>query len=62
MKLKIKKLMSVDSTNIVAIDLIKNNKTKPTLVTADIQKKVKELWEKNGFLIKEICLFPYIFK
>ena len=41
MKLKIKKLMSVDSTNIVAIDLIKNNKIKPTLVTADIQKKGK---------------------
>ena len=60
MKLKIKKLISVDSTNIVAIDLIKKNKIKPTLVTADIQKKGKGTMGKK-WISKKGNLFLTIF-
>ena len=60
MKLKIKKLISVDSTNIVAIDLIKKNKIKPTLVTADIQKKGKGTMGKK-WISKKGNLFVSIY-
>ena len=39
MKVQVKKFLSVDSTNNVAINFIKKNKTKPTLIIANIQKK-----------------------
>ena len=41
MKLKLIKLESVNSTNDEAIKLIKNNKNRPSIITAKIQKKGK---------------------
>ena len=45
MKIKSLKFKSVNSTNDIALDLIKKNKL-----------KVGEQWGKNGFLKKETCI------
>ena len=56
MKLKKFKFKTVNSTNDIAIRLIRNTNNKFGIIIADKQKKVEDNMEKNGFLIKAICL------
>ena len=59
MKIKIKKFKQVNSTNDVAIKLIKRNIQGPTLLHQKNKKKVEDRWGKNGFQKKEIFFFLY---
>ena len=56
MKLKTFKFKTVNSTNDIAIRLIRNTNNKSGIIIADKQKKVEGIMEKNGYLIKAICL------
>ena len=49
----------VNSTNDIAINLIKQKNIKAGFVLAEKQKKVEVKGERNGFLIKEIFLFLF---
>ena len=56
MKLKKFKFKVVNSTNDIAIRLIRNTNNKFGIIIADKQKKVEGSMGKNGFLMKAICL------
>ena len=49
----------VNSTNDIAINLIKQKNIKAGFVLAEKQKKDAVRGERNGFLIKEIFLFQF---
>ena len=50
---------SVNSTNDIAIKLIKKSKIKAGLIVSEKQKKGRGKEEKNGFPIKEIYLLRF---
>ena len=56
MKIKVKKYKSVKSTNDVAIKLIKENISTPTLITSEKQTGGRGRIGKNGFHQKETYL------
>jgi BirA family biotin operon repressor/biotin-[acetyl-CoA-carboxylase] ligase len=56
MKLKKFKFKVVNSTNDIAIRLIRNTNNKFGIIVAEKQKKVEDNMGKNGFLKKVICL------
>ena len=60
MKLKIIKMKKVESTNNVALKLIKKNESKPTLITSLIQTKGRGTMGKK-WISKKGNLFVSIF-
>ena len=56
MKLKKFNFKIINSTNDIAIRIIKRSNDKSGIVIAEKQKKVEVNMEKNGFLIREIYL------
>ena len=59
MRIKIKKYKKVKSTNDIALKLIKNKISEPTLITSEKQTNGRGRFGKNGFQKKEIFSFLY---
>ena len=62
MKLKKFNFKIVNSTNDLAIQIIKNTNNKSGIVIAEKQKKVEDNMEKNGLLLKVIYLLAFFSK
>ena len=62
MKLKKFNFKIVNSTNDLAIQIIKNTNNKSGMVIAQRQKKEGVNMEKNGLLLREIYLLVFFFK
>ena len=62
MKLKKFNFKIVNSTNDLAIQIIKNTNNKSGIVIAERQKKEEVNMGKNGLLLREIYLLVFFFK